>query len=75
MESTKILMINPKERERNSKLLYGDSPRGRKGISEEKKNDIVKMYNEGYRIKDIQKNLSLSAPTIYKIIKERTPNI
>lgn len=73
METTKILMIDPKEREKNSKLLYGNSARGRKGMSEEKKNHIVEMYNQGYRIKDIQENLSVSAPTIYKILKERTP--
>lgn len=57
-------MVDKEERKKNTD--------GCPAISLEVKNEIVKMYNEGHRKKDIAEEVKISYPSVLKIIKARS---
>lgn len=49
----------------------GSVNRGRPGLSESKKDEIVIMYNNGNPLKEIAESFDVSLSTICKVIRER----
>ena len=67
-----IVLVDLEARKQNRNFK---ETRGRKGHTEKEKNKIITMFNNGYEIIDISKTMKTSKTTIYRIIKERTPNM
>lgn len=49
----------------------GINNKGRPRLSEDKKDQVVLMYNNGYPLKEIAKSIDVSLSTVCKVIRER----